>query len=115
MDLRGGTEIVLQTRNGEFAKANEKTTDEALEVMRRRVDALGVGETTLVRSGEKRIIVELPGVTEPREALDVIGKTAQLTFHPVLGPGDTRDESGQGLSLGPAALSGHQLETAQAQ
>ena len=106
MDLRGGTEIVLQTRDGEFAKADAKTTNEALEVMRRRVDALGVGETTLVRSGDRRIIVELPGVTDPQEALAAIGRTAQLTFRPV---------TGAPLQLGPPALSGRQVGTAAAE
>ena len=85
LDLRGGTQIVLETRDGELAKANADTTDEALEVLRRRVDELGVTEPTLARSGERRIIVELPGVTDPDEAVEVIGRTAQLTFHPVLG------------------------------
>src|SRR5689334_5903034 len=85
LDLRGGTQIVLETRDGEFAAANSVTTDEALEVLRRRVDELGVAEPTLARSGERRIIVELPGITEPAEAIRVIGRTAQLTFHPVRG------------------------------
>ncbi|MGC9669709.1 protein translocase subunit SecD [Planosporangium sp. 12N6] len=85
LDLRGGTQIVLETRDGELANATAKTTDDALEVLRRRVDELGVAEPTLARSGERRIIVELPGVTDPKEAVDVIGRTAQLTFRPVLG------------------------------
>ncbi len=85
LDLRGGTQIVLETRDGELAKATAKTTDDALEVLRRRVDELGVAEPTLARSGDRRIIVELPGVTDPREAVEVIGRTAQLTFRPVLG------------------------------
>ncbi|GIJ46963.1 protein translocase subunit SecDF [Virgisporangium aliadipatigenens] len=87
LDLRGGTQIVLETRDGDLAKATSKTTDEALEVLRRRVDQLGVSEPSLTRSGEKRIIVELPGVQDPAEAVAVVGRTAQLTFHPVLGIG----------------------------
>ena len=66
-------------------KADAESTDRAVEVLRRRVDALGVAEPTLTRSGDRRIIVELPGVQDPREAAEVIGRTAQLTFHPVLG------------------------------
>jgi SecD/SecF fusion protein len=142
LDLRGGTQIVLETRDGEFAQANPATTDEALEVLRRRVDELGVAEPTLARSGERRIIVELPGVTEPAEAVRVIGRTAQLTFRPVLGaapepsasapapsapapttsapaPGTSAEivlpsEDGQPLRLGPAALSGQQVDSAAA-
>ncbi|MEU4690391.1 protein translocase subunit SecD [Actinoplanes sp. NPDC023714] len=123
LDLRGGTQIVLETRDGEFARATTATTDEALEVLRRRVDELGVAEPTLARSGDRRIIVELPGVTDPAEAVRVIGRTAQLTFHPVLGveAGEGREgdlvlaaESGERLRLGPAALSGQQVESATA-
>jgi len=84
LDLRGGTQIVLQTRDTETARADADATDRALEVLRRRVDALGVTEPVLARSGDNRIIVELPGVQDPAQAREVIGRTAQLTIHPVL-------------------------------
>ncbi|GII85738.1 protein translocase subunit SecDF [Sphaerisporangium siamense] len=116
LDLRGGTQLVFETRDSPTAKADAEATDRALDVLRRRADALGVVDPTLVRSGERRIIVELPGVLDPRQAAEVIGKTAQLTFHPVLGQvdgdgsGETgqvlADESGQRLRLGPAAITG---------
>jgi SecD/SecF fusion protein len=84
LDLRGGTQIVLETSDSPTTQANAESTDRALEVLRRRVDALGVAEPTLARSGERRIVVELPDVQDPRRAAEVIGRTAQLTFHPVL-------------------------------
>jgi len=87
LDLRGGTQIVLETRDSPTVQANAESTDRALEVLRRRIDALGVAEPSLARSGDRRIIVELPGVQDPREAAEVVGRTAQLTFHPVLGLG----------------------------
>lgn len=128
LDLRGGTQIVLQTRDSDTAKADADATDRALEVLRRRIDGLGVSEPNLVRSGEDRIIVELPGVQDPRQAADVLGRTAQMTFHPVLGtatatdatgqesPGGERvlaDEDGQRLRLGPAAMTGEHVEGAE--
>jgi len=85
LDLRGGTQIVLETQDSPTVKADQNSTDRAVEVLRRRVDALGVAEPSLTRSGDRRIIVELPGLQDPREAAKVIGRTAQLTFHPVLG------------------------------
>jgi SecD/SecF fusion protein len=85
LDLRGGSQIVLETRDSATTKANRETTDRTLEVLRRRVDALGVAEPTLARSGDNRIIIELPGVQDPQEAAEVVGRTAELTFHPVLG------------------------------
>ncbi|WP_225755537.1 protein translocase subunit SecD [Actinotalea sp. Marseille-Q4924] len=88
LDLRGGTQIVLEAQDGPTVVADAESTDRALEVLRRRVDALGVAEPTIVRSGERRIIVELPGLQDPAEAVEVIGRTAQLSFHPVLGVGD---------------------------
>ncbi|GAA3851940.1 protein translocase subunit SecD [Streptomyces sedi] len=126
LDLRGGTQIVLETRDTEDARADATATDRTLEVLRQRVDALGVAEPTLTRSGENRIIVELPGLQDPAEAADVLGRTAQLTFHPVLGAaapdeeGNEEgervlpDEDGRPLRLGPAELTGAQVSGAEA-
>ncbi|MGW6502845.1 protein translocase subunit SecD [Nonomuraea angiospora] len=110
LDLRGGTQLVFETRDSPTVKADSAATDRALDVLRQRADALGVVDPTLVRSGERRIIVELPGVLDPRQAAEVIGRTAQLAFHPVLGEeggeSGVRDENGGRLRLGPAAITG---------
>ena len=74
LDLRGGTQIVLETPS----EATSDATDRAMEVLRRRVDELGVAEPVLARSGDHRIVVELPGVQDPTEAIEVLGRTAQL-------------------------------------
>ncbi|MFW6090603.1 MAG: protein translocase subunit SecD, partial [Actinomycetota bacterium] len=95
LDLRGGAQMVFETRDTETVEANAETTDQALEVFRRRVDALGLAEPTLTRSGERRIIVELPGVTDPDEVAETIGQTAQLTFRPVLGIADQSQAEGE--------------------
>ncbi|MGW6653221.1 preprotein translocase subunit SecD [Streptomyces sp. CB02130] len=87
LDLQGGTRIVLQARDTATVEADRETTDRTLEVLRQRIDSLGVSEPTLTRSGEDRIIVELPDVQDPRQAAEVIGRTAQLTFHAVEGEG----------------------------
>ena len=133
LDLRGGTQVVLEAQDSPSVEADAEATDRAVEVLRRRIDALGVAEPTLVRSGERRIVVELPGLTEPREAVEVIGRTAQLTFHPVLGlgtPGEETtgedgedfdpdaetvlpDEDGAPVRLGPAALTGEAVSAAE--
>jgi SecD/SecF fusion protein len=131
LDLRGGTQIVLQTRSTPTTDADREATDRSLEVLRGRIDALGVAEPTLVRSGENRIIVELPGVQDPKKAADVLGRTAQLTFHQVLGTADSADdtprplpkrprervlpdESGTPLRLGTPALTGEHVKEAAA-
>ncbi|MFE2633041.1 protein translocase subunit SecD [Streptomyces sp. NPDC059374] len=115
LDLRGGTQIVLETRPGEGDSAAE-ATDRTLEVLRDRIDALGVAEPSLSRSGTDRIVVELPGVQDPTQAADVLGRTAQLTFHEVLGTASAKagadgprvleDETGQPLRLAAASLTG---------
>lgn len=125
LDLRGGTQIVLETRDSPTTKADADATDRTLEVLRHRVDALGVSEPTLARSGERRIIVELPDVQDPAEAAKVIGRTAQLTFHAVRGLADPQakpdtggmtlpDESGQPLQLANASLTGNDVNGAEA-
>jgi len=129
LDLRGGTQVTLEARDSPSRTADADATDRALEVLRRRVDQLGVNEPTLQRSGERRIIVELPGVLDPDEAVRVIGRTAQLNFHSVLGvsegaspsPGAGHtpplilpDESGTRLELGRAQVTGDAVEDAEA-
>lgn len=125
LDLEGGTQIVLETQDSERIKADDESTARALEVIRGRVDSLGVAEPTLAQSGDRRIIVELPGVTDPREAAEVIGQTAQLTFHEVLRPAQegekpgqgqvvANDEQGQPLLLGPTLVDGEGVSNAEA-
>ncbi|TNY35742.1 protein translocase subunit SecD [Thermomonospora catenispora] len=122
LDLRGGTQIVLETKDGQNVKADRESTDRALEVLRKRVDALGVAESSIARSGERRIIVELPDVQDPKQAAEAIGRTAQLTAHPVRtndgkpGKGEQilPDEDGRPIMLRPAAMSGAQIGSASA-
>ncbi|MFD4898650.1 protein translocase subunit SecD [Streptomyces sp. NPDC058411] len=127
LDLQGGTRMVLQAKDSETAKADRESTDRTLEVLRQRIDSLGVAEPVLTRSGEDRIIVELPDVQDPRQAAEVIGRTAQLSFHAVQGPGAEEkkqatakdgptlpDEQGGLLDLGPVQLSGAGVKDATA-
>ncbi|WP_181767008.1 protein translocase subunit SecD [Streptomyces albidus (ex Kaewkla and Franco 2022)] len=111
IDLRGGTQIVLEARDSATAKATSENTDDAMEVLRQRVDGLGVAEPTLVRSGENRIIVELPGLQDPKEAAEVLGRTAQLSFHPVKGAPPKGPQQPQ---PGRTAMTGEDVEAAAA-
>ncbi|MFD7231907.1 protein translocase subunit SecD [Streptomyces sp. NPDC059881] len=120
LDLQGGTRMVLQARDSASAEADADTTDRTIEVLRHRIDALGVSEPTLTRSGENRIVVELPDVQDPRKASEVLGRTAQLSFHAVEEPAPERgegqrvlpDEQGRPVRLGAAGLSGAGVEDA---
>ncbi|MFB4315449.1 protein translocase subunit SecD [Actinomadura sp. 21ATH] len=120
LDLRGGTQMVLETKDSPTVKAGRESTDRAKEVLQRRVDALGVAESTITRSGDRRIIVELPDVQDPTRAAEVVGRTAQLTAHPVRtndgkpkqGEKIINDEQGQPILIGPAGLTGDGIGSA---
>ncbi|EPH45124.1 protein translocase subunit SecD [Streptomyces aurantiacus] len=130
LDLRGGTQIVLETKDSPTVEADADATRRAVEVLRQRVDALGVSEPSLAQAGDSRIIVELPGVQDPREASRVIGRTAQLSVHPVTAETDRKDASrpaadgsrtlpdpdrpGGHLKLGPTVLTGEGVKNAEA-
>ena len=132
LDLRGGSQIVLEAQSTDRQEATGEAVDRTLEVLRRRVDQLGVAEPSLQRSGDRRIIVELPGLEDPRQAVEVIGQTAQLEFHPVLSaaapepepePTPTpdadgtivlNDEFGRALRLGPSPVAGDAVRRATA-
>ncbi|HLR94631.1 MAG TPA: protein translocase subunit SecD [Jiangellaceae bacterium] len=105
LDLRGGTQMVLETQPTEQLEATSERTDQALEVLRRRVDDLGVTEPTITRSGERQIVIELPDVTDPTEARERLGATAQLTFHPVLGYAEQQAPEGDQQGTEPPGQS----------
>ncbi len=79
LDLQGGASVVLQPRN----KVPSGVLDQAIEIIRNRVDALGVAEPEITRQGDS-IIVSLPGLKNTDRALQVVGQTAQLLFRPVV-------------------------------
>jgi SecD/SecF fusion protein len=96
LDLQGGIELVLQAVPPKGQQVTDENLDLAIEVLRNRVDALGVGEFEIRRQGSDQISVQIPGIDDPERARDLIGKTAQLWLFDVnedtLDP--TRDEYG---------------------
>jgi len=106
LDLQGGLQLVLEADMSGVSSADRPSAlESARAVIERRVDFLGVAEPTVQtsRSGESfRIIVELPGVTNPEEALALIGSTAQLDFR-------------EGEKLIPTGLTGKDLAKADLQ
>lgn len=123
LDLRGGTQIVYEAQDTETVTVDSQVVQRTVEVLRRRVDAMGTVEPNIQASGDRRIIVELPDVSDPQEAIEVIGQTAQLTFHPVLdtvaqgeeapeGGTVVDDEDGLPIVIGPARLTGEDVKDA---
>lgn len=79
LDLQGGVHVELQAiENGK--PVTEQDMVQLVQVMRQRIDELGVSEPVIQRVGDKRLIVELAGLEDPEAAVKVIGKTAQLIF-----------------------------------
>jgi preprotein translocase subunit SecD len=79
LDLEGGFSVTLQPVD----EASDDTLDQAIEIIRTRVDALGVAEPEILRQGST-IVVSLPGVTDRDQARELVGQTAELRFRPVL-------------------------------
>src|SRR6056297_4155842 len=80
LDLQGGSHIVLQAQPTEEREINNEVMSGIQQVIERRVNQLGLTEPMIQRQGSDRIIVELPAIDSPNEAIDTIGRTAMLTF-----------------------------------
>jgi len=100
LDLKGGSHILLECVDTPEAPADEDAVRRVLEIIRNRIDQLGVAEAVIARQGERRVLVQLPGVTDPQRAVEIIGKTALLEF---------KDENGQ------TVVTGAHLKSAQIQ
>ncbi|MGZ9810570.1 protein translocase subunit SecD [Pseudoroseicyclus sp. H15] len=79
-----GALMTVQLSAAEKEASDDRTVRQALEIVRRRIDEVGTREPTIIRQGEDRILVQVPGVGSAQEVKDIIGTTAQLTFQPVL-------------------------------
>ncbi|MBM4144975.1 MAG: protein translocase subunit SecD [Nitrospira sp.] len=75
-----GTKLVYKIADKEAGRIKDTSADQALETIRNRIDQFGVSEPTIHRQGENEIVVQLPGVKDPKRAIELIGKTAQLEF-----------------------------------
>lgn len=75
-----GQNLVLRISAKEVERIRNNAVDQALETIRNRIDQFGVSEPTIHRQGESEIVVQLPGVKDPKRAIDLVGKTALLEF-----------------------------------
>lgn len=80
LDLQGGVSVLMEASPKPGEKVTNEKMEGAVEVIKSRVDQLGVAEAMVVREGDNRIRVELPGVKDSKKALELIGKTASLEF-----------------------------------
>ncbi len=119
---RRGTEgIELALTEEGLLQSMSRAVEQSLEVIRQRVDQVGVSEPTIQRVGADRILVQLPGLQDPAQLRALLGSTAKMSFH-LLGDGSSPDgirtlQDSQGNSYpvrNSVALSGDRLSDASA-
>ncbi|ERN40660.1 protein-export membrane protein, secD/secF family [Rubidibacter lacunae KORDI 51-2] len=94
LDLRGGAQLTVQVQpTDEIPNINSDQLDAVKSVLENRVNGLGVAEPVVQTVGEDKIVVQLPGVSDPEQAERVLGGTAQLEFREQLR--DTEDAFAQ--------------------
>ena len=104
LDLKGGVYAVLEAApEKEEDVIDNETMNSLIEVLDRRINGIGVAESVVQKAGNNRVIIELPGISDTTEAINMIGKTALLEFK-------IMDENG---NLGPTLLTGGALKKAQ--
>ncbi len=108
LDLQGGTSVILRAPES----TDEDVLNKAVETMRSRIEAIGgVQEPEIQVSGDRNVLIQLPGVTNQEQALSVIGQTGQLSFRRVLAergfedpfadPSDESEDSTTPIDLPP--------------
>src|SRR4051795_7478685 len=107
LDLKGGVSLIYEAKPTQFAKVTPDSSNRSIDIMRQRVDRLGVAEPEIARSGPNQIEVQLPGVDNVEQAIAQVGTTAQLFFYDwetnVIGPGCKPAPEDSSVTGGPAA------------
>ncbi|HEX8086645.1 MAG TPA: protein translocase subunit SecD [Solirubrobacteraceae bacterium] len=108
LDLRGGVELIYEAKpTPQQPVVDADALDRSIDVMRERVDTLGVSEPEIQRSGNEQISVGLPDVENADEAIDQVGQVAQLHFYDwepnVIGPEGKPDPTNPEVTGGPSA------------
>ncbi|WP_372604963.1 protein translocase subunit SecD [Actibacterium sp.] len=80
-----GADLIVRLSEAERQATDDRTIAQSLEIIRRRVDEVGTREPTIQRQGTDRILIQVPGIGSASELKALIGTTARLTFHPVVG------------------------------
>ena len=81
LDLQGGLEVVLKAVPPKGHTLTEDDLSRSVDIMRNRIDKLGVSEPEIRKQGSNQIVIQLAGVTDPEKAAELIGKTAQLELY----------------------------------
>ena len=104
LDVRAeGDVIVVTLSDAERLATDDRTVRQTLEIIRRRIDEVGTREPTIRRQGERRILVQVPGIGSAAELKGLLETTAKLTFNPVINrTSDPEARAGIGEELVPS-------------
>jgi SecD/SecF fusion protein len=81
LDLQGGLEVILEAVPPKDHQLTDEDIDRSIDIMRNRIDKLGVSEPEIRKQGDNQIVIQLAGVKDPQVAARLIGKTAVLEFY----------------------------------
>ncbi len=102
LDLQGGLQVLLQADVADCASVTNDAMDAARAIVENRINGLGVTEPLIQRSGQCRLVVQLPGINNPDEAIKTFGGTGLLEF---IDAGDTGLREGEVIqTTGPATV-----------
>lgn len=91
--------LIVELSEEEKSATDDRTMEQSLEIIRRRVDEVGTREPIIQRQGENRIIIQVPGIGSANELKALIGTTARLTFHHVVRTASSQPGSNSGLEV----------------
>ena len=80
LDLKGGAYVVLEAVDDGNTKIDKDAMNRLIEVLDRRINGIGVAESVIQKAGDRRVIIELPGLQNTEDAINLIGKTALMEF-----------------------------------
>jgi SecD/SecF fusion protein len=104
------TELRVRPTDAAVLERQRSALEQSVEIVRRRVDAIGVAEPTVQKLGADRILVQLPGVHDPESIRTLLGSTAKLTFHRVQAVSSRTPPAERSLLLADAAGASYVLE-----
>jgi protein-export membrane protein SecD len=83
LDIGSDGQVTIGFTDAGLKDLKTRTIEQSIEIVNRRIDETGTKEPTIIRQGDDRIVVQLPGVKDPQRVKDLIGKTAKMTFRMV--------------------------------
>ncbi|ABI66191.1 protein translocase subunit SecD [Maricaulis maris] len=75
--------IRISVTSQQYESIRNRTLEQSITVIRRRLDGLGTTDPTIARSGDRRVLVQVPGADDPQEIIDLVGTQAAMSFHMV--------------------------------